>query len=38
MREIYYLPMRNLDKLNRLSDEEFDAQKEAARLVWSGVI
>ena len=37
-REIYYLPMRNLDKLNRLSDEEFDAQKEAARLVWSGVI
>ena len=37
-REIYYLPMGNMNKLERLSDEEFDAQKEDAVLVWSGVI
>lgn len=38
MREIYYLPMGNMNRLNRLSDEEFDAQREDAVLVWSGVI
>ena len=38
MREIYYLPMRNMDRLGRLSDEEFDALREKATLVWSGVI
>ena len=37
-REIYYLPMGNMNKLERLSEEEFDAQKEDAVLVWSGVI
>lgn len=37
-REIYYLPIRNIEKLDKLSDEEFDAQKEHAELVWSGVI
>lgn len=37
-REIYYLPMGNMDRLDRLSDEEFDAKKEEAELVWSGVI
>lgn len=36
-REIYYLPVENMNRLNRLSDEEFDAQKENADLVWSGV-
>lgn len=38
MREIYYLPMGNMNRLGRLSDEEFDAQKENAVLVWSGEI
>ena len=38
MREIYYLPMRNMDRLGKLSDEEFDALREKATLVWSGVI
>lgn len=37
-REIYYLPMGNMDRLDRLSDEEFDAKREEAELVWSGVI
>lgn len=37
-REIYYLPMGNMNKLESLSDEEFDAQREKAALVWSGVI
>ncbi len=37
-REIYYLPTGNMDRLDGLSDEEFDAQKENAELVWSGVI
>jgi len=36
--EIYYLPVRNLAGIDRLSDEEFDAQRENAALVWSGVI
>lgn len=38
MREIYYLPMGNMGRLDRLCDEEFEAQKENAVLVWSGVI
>lgn len=38
MREIYYLPVRNLEHLNKLSDEEFDLQRERATLVWKGVI
>lgn len=37
-REIYYLPTVNMNKLERLSDEEFDAQREDATLVWRGVI
>ncbi|MCI9340235.1 MAG: hypothetical protein HFG94_06185, partial [Dorea sp.] len=37
-REIYYLPTVNMNKLERLSDEEFDAQREDAALVWRGVI
>lgn len=37
-REIYYLPMGNMNRLDRLSNEEFDAWKEQAVLVWSGVI
>lgn len=36
--EVYYLPIRNLNRLDGLSDEEFDAQKKDAVLVWSGVI
>lgn len=38
MREIYYLPLGNMNRLDRLSDEEFDMQKEEAVLVWKGVI
>ena len=37
-REIYYLPMGNMERLDGLSDEEFDAKREHAELVWSGVI
>lgn len=37
-REIYYLPKGNIDQLNRLSDQEFDAQKEHSTQVWSGVL
>ena len=35
-REIYYLP--SVKGFDHLSDEEFDAQREGAELVWSGVI
>lgn len=37
LREIYYLPMRNLGALDKLSDEKYDAFREKASLVWSGV-
>ncbi len=37
MIEIYYLPIRNLYKLDDLTDEEFDGLKEKSTLVWSGV-
>lgn len=37
MIEIYYLPVRNLNRLDKLSDEEYDKQKEKGTLVWSGV-
>lgn len=37
MIEIYYLPMRNLYKIQTLSDDEFDSLREKATLVWSGV-
>lgn len=36
-REIYYLRMRDLSKLEELSDEEYDALREEASLVWKGV-
>lgn len=37
-REVYYLPMGNMDRLDNLTDEAFDAQRAQAQLVWSGVI
>ncbi len=37
MIEIYYLPVRNLHKLENFTDEEFDGLKEKGTLVWSGV-
>lgn len=38
MTEVYYLPIRNLpEKLDRLSDEEFDAMREHGSLIWSGM-
>lgn len=36
MREIYYLPIRNLAALDKLTDEEYDALRENASLIWSG--
>lgn len=38
MKEIYYLPMRNLYKIRELPDEEFDKLREQCDLIWSGVI
>lgn len=38
LKEIYYLPVKDLDKIDSLSDQEYDAQRENATLVWSGVI
>lgn len=38
IREIYYLPIKNMDRLEKLSDDEFDAQREKAILVWRGTI
>lgn len=38
MREIYYLPKGGIEKLDRLSDGEFDAQKKHAIQVWSGIL
>lgn len=37
-REIYYLPKGNIKELERLSDEKFDALKEHATQVWSGIL
>jgi len=37
MIEIYYLPVRNLNRLEKLSDGEYDMQKEKGTLVWKGV-
>lgn len=36
--EIYYLQAENIEKLYKLSDEEFDAQREQAIFVWGGEI
>lgn len=38
MKEIYYLPIRNIDRIEELSDEEFDKLREQADLIWSGII
>lgn len=37
MTELYYLPMSSQWQLDRLSDEEFDSQREDAILMWSGM-
>lgn len=38
MREIYYLPMKHMGRLEKCSDDELDAQREKAVLVWNGTI
>lgn len=38
IKEIYYLPVKDLDKIDQLSDQEYDAQRENAVLVWSGIL
>lgn len=38
MREIYYLPLRNLERIDKLSDEEYDKLRENCDLIWSGII
>lgn len=37
MKEIYYLPIRNLERIDRLSDEEFDQLREKCDLIWRGI-
>lgn len=37
-REIYYLPIKNIHKIENLSEEEFDHLREKAYLIWKGVI
>lgn len=37
MREIYYLPAKNLYEYENLTDGEFDCLREKATLIWSGV-
>lgn len=37
MKEIYYLPIRNFNRIDNLSDEEFDRLKEKCDLIWSGI-
>lgn len=37
-REVYYLPMGDMDGLDNLTDEAFDAKRAQAQPVWSGVI
>ena len=38
MVEVYYLPRRNLYKIENLSDAEYDKLREKCDLIWSGVI
>ncbi len=38
MKEIYYLPIRNLHKISDFSGEEFDALRDKAELIWKGII
>lgn len=38
MTEIYYLPVKHLDKLNHMTDEEFDRLREKGELIWSGIV
>lgn len=38
MKEIYYLPIRNLERIDRLSDEEFDQLREKCDLIWRGIV
>lgn len=37
-RQIYYLPMKNIHKIEKLSDEEFAKLKEKAYLIWEGIV
>lgn len=36
--EVYYLPRRNLHKIDDFSDVEYDHLREECELIWSGVI
>ena len=38
MIEIYYLPIRNLYRLQKLPEDKFDSLREKATLVWSGTV
>lgn len=38
MKEIYYLPMRNLHKISEFSDEKLDEIRDESVLVWEGII
>jgi hypothetical protein len=38
MIEVYYLPVRNLLRLERLSDAEYDAQRFNGTFIWNGII
>jgi hypothetical protein len=36
--EVYYLPTRDFNRINKLSDSDFDMERTNGVLVWSGVI
>ena len=38
MTEVYYLPLRDLYKINALSDTEYDSLRADSELIWRGTI
>lgn len=38
MIEIYYVPLKKISGFERLSDEDYDRQREKGSLIWSGIV